>query len=287
MKMKVSNLDKGIANLITTMNENDFRPFASCDGLLKNHITDDCILDDVLIGYVCLLDSENSRNLISYLMDDVRYKILIEVRNEPINLYGNQIQGVIFAIYFNNCRGGIIEELEEVVRKLVISKNSVKSENRKRIDQIISILTTDNINRNLSVTVGINSVFSLPYVRDVLPNFSIEVMNCGISKSLIHLAEYVWEDVDYASSNALITLLYDFNKLIEQLKLIDEKYDELLPYAESKFKYGKKQIEECMRAHIEDTNIFLEELVNKRIVKSIRRHYRKAAQNRHRTPESY
>lgn len=77
-------------------------------------------------GNMNMLDSDKVRDWFALLQEDDSYNLKITSQSD-VMLYGNKISGLRYGIYFDNLRGGKVEELTQKL------KTSEKKEKDRRI----------------------------------------------------------------------------------------------------------------------------------------------------------
>lgn len=186
--MKVSGIDKQIVELIDFMNEKEMKPFASCDGVLEEHVErytkiygDDFekLLKErpemILCGYVSFMDNEYTKELLANALDNDLIVDFMTVKEDE-KVYDNIVSGKIFAIRFPNLNGENTELVYKVVRE-TYNKTMIPSErNLKLVQEIIEAIP--NIKMKYFAQITLNSTKNYNIAQD---NFgkhaSIFIMN--------------------------------------------------------------------------------------------------------------
>ena len=116
--MKISGIDKDFVDIIEYLNENGYKTFASCDGVLEHHA------DDIVVpssAYISFLKSPKIIDLMAQFAKD-KDKFIINIANntykEPYYLYGNIISGNRYGVYFKNEKGEPIETVEGLFHRV-------------------------------------------------------------------------------------------------------------------------------------------------------------------------
>lgn len=298
-KMKVSNLDAGVAELVNLLNENGMRPFASCDGSVKSHMNEYFEIEHDVIagsGYIGMLDSDKARDLFALLQEDDTYRLSIDKMKE-ITLYGNKIEGLRYCIYFDNLRGGKAEELTKKVIAYLGGEIAPTEEQRKRIDKIAQTLEGIS-DENLRLGCSIHEFFKINSDKfDVGENYSFKIRQYQLKKDMTQIDRRKIEDFRQKLSVDSQSVYYsttDFEQNMRIFKGILQIYDMLPELNEQEIENVKREMarEEMLRRFSEgplvdeknrefDRKILRESVKykdhyrEKSVQKSIRRHEKK------------
>lgn len=111
--MHISNIDPDFEDIIKELDTNGFKPFASCDGVLKNHNTPSLVTN----AYISFLDSSKILELMSALKKDDYFVISMSNCSdiEPYELYGNEIFGNSYSVSFENKHGEYTEYFKKII----------------------------------------------------------------------------------------------------------------------------------------------------------------------------
>ena len=137
--MLISGIDKDFEDIIPYVDEKGLKPFASCDGVLAHHTPDKKPLN----AYVAFLQSEEIASLMAaFLMDAETFNIHLrsETSKDPIFLYGNEIKGNTFMVYFENFNGERTEYFKKIIRGVLDHSIFLNNESLSLIENIINAL---------------------------------------------------------------------------------------------------------------------------------------------------
>ena len=116
--MKISGIDKDFEDIIYYLDNNGFKPFASCDGVEANHIEPNKVHD----AYIAFLKSPRINDLMAeFLKEKENFNIVLTSENHfsPYELYGNIISGVTYDVHFSNKLGENTQYFKDVIRRLI------------------------------------------------------------------------------------------------------------------------------------------------------------------------
>ena len=181
IKMLVSGLDKEVEEIVNILNANGMKPFASCDGTIKGHMDDEGKYEHTL-GYISMLDSDKVRDWFALLQEDDSYNLKITSQSD-VMLYGNKISGLRYGIYFDNLRGGKVEELTQKLNDYLSGNIKPTKEQRARIDEV-SRLVALNKDDNMIVSYNIHELFKLHNMSEAKENYSVEFQQIKIKKDM-------------------------------------------------------------------------------------------------------
>ena len=238
MKFIAEDIDLGVLPLIELLNDNGFRPYSSCDGTIEQHKDKwgNHNPYEVISAYVSMLDSENTRNLFAILMENDSFNLSIS-NDLTFMLYGNKLSGPRFSIHFDNYRGDNVDVLVSVVKKLIAKKIVPKPKNRKRIDMITRLLSSDIIDENVRYTFEIHSVYKRVYEEQIEENYCIIVSERDSEKDIFELPIRLGIDeadpeLDMLFDGYCQIYTKDFNKAFDYLLLAIMNYPKLGTYVE-------------------------------------------------------
>jgi hypothetical protein len=124
--MQVSDIDEDLVEIIEYLNENGLRPFASCDGVHIHHSIDNRPNN----AYIAMLKSEKIIDLMVAFLRD-RDSFTVGLSNNPYfekyELYGNEISGNTYGVYFQNSIGERTGYVEKIIRGIVSRRNNYSS----------------------------------------------------------------------------------------------------------------------------------------------------------------
>lgn len=150
--MKISGIDPDFINIIDYLDEKGYKPFASCDGVLANHDSPEQVYE----AYISFLESPKIVELMAKFSKDAKFRIDIgnSTHKNPYELYGNEIEGNQYSVYFSNENGELTSHFEDVIMQ--VEKESVSSNEVEKLGKLSSILKDDE-NSNLYFNVSISS----------------------------------------------------------------------------------------------------------------------------------
>ena len=225
--MLVSGLDKEVEEIVNLMNQNGMRPYASCDGSIKTHKANG-ELDGIISGYIAMLDGNKARDLFAILQEDDSYKLSITSQEDNV-LYGNELKGLRFTIYFDNLMGGKVDELTDFLKSYLDRKIKPTKEQRKRIDEIASLVGINKDNE-VAVTYNIHPAYRLQDGEMVEENYSVEFEPYRMKKDLRKLRDCAMYKEETCLCVDLDRISYktnDFGSGLKVLKGMYELYDML------------------------------------------------------------
>ena len=286
VKMLASNLDVDIEELVMMLNDNYMMPYASCDGNLKHHFDKWGNYDmDTTYGYVAMLESDKVRDLFALLQDDDSYQLTIRSL-EDMELYGNELKGLRYGIYFDNHRGGKAKELTEIVKKYLLGEIVPTKEQRKRIDQLADTIKKAQ-GKNLSLEYVIHEIFRLENDEPQINNYTVRLFEITPERDLSKFALREINDEDQSleiKENGFYYRTGDFEKsvqvasgLIDTYALLPEKsqdeaeidsdFDEITARPDEVMVHVQKMKDNMYK--------YRDELKQRQVDKSIARHERK------------
>lgn len=150
--MKISGIDPDFINIIDYLDKKGYKPFASCDGVLANHDSPEQVDE----AYISFLESPKIVELMAKFSKDEKFiiKISNSTKKNTYELYGNEIEGNHYSVYFSNENGELTSHFEDVIMQ--VEKENVSSKEVEKIGRLSSILKDDE-NSNLLFNVSISS----------------------------------------------------------------------------------------------------------------------------------
>lgn len=236
-KMLVSGLDKEVEEIVNLLNENGMKPFASCDGTIKGHMDGELKDEhDVSLGYISMMDSDKVRDFFAILQNDDSYNLSITSQSD-IELYGNKVHGLRYGIYFDNLKGGKVEELTQILKLYLAGEITPTKENRARIDEI-SRLVNLNKDDNMIVTYHIHELFRLHNIESVDENYSVKFQQIDMRKDLRPLREHSIPGEEQNLHVELEQISYRTSGFAQSLKVLEGMYDlyEMMPDIDEKMR---------------------------------------------------
>lgn len=137
--MKISNIDKDFEDIIPYVDKKGLKPFASCDGVIKNHPKG----ADVTKAYVAFMQSNEIANVMAAFYKDPEVFTLnmdTQKQKDPKYLYGNVITGNEFMIYFNNLFGEKTEYFKKIIRGVLEHTITIDKASISTIKDIIKAM---------------------------------------------------------------------------------------------------------------------------------------------------
>lgn len=151
--MIVEGIDEDFVNIMEYLNNNGFRTFASCDGVLEHHDKP----EEVIGAYISFLKSPKIIKLMAeFLKQKDKFSVVINNNTtlEPYYIYGNQIEGMRYGVYFSNEYGELTQEIEKIIMQL--NEKEPISEEERKIEKINNTLEKADEQCDLSFNVYLN-----------------------------------------------------------------------------------------------------------------------------------
>ena len=155
--MKISGIDKDFEDIIYYLDNNGFKPFASCDGVEANHISP----NDVDYAYIAFLKSSKITSLMAeFLKDKKNFNITLKSDDhfKPYELYGNIISGTNYAVYFLNKKGERTKYFESIIKKLIEKEKNSPSKEQENLEMLERVLE-ENSDSDLAFSVSLNGQY--------------------------------------------------------------------------------------------------------------------------------
>lgn len=162
--MKISGIDKDFEDIIYFLDSNGFKPFASCDGVVANHVNP----NDVNYAYIAFLKSPKIIDLMAeFLKDRENFNIILnsEKKLKPYELYGNMILGTNYSVYFTNKNGERTQYFKNIIRDLVERKEQIQSNEQEKLYMLERVLE-ENSNSDLAFQVSLNGQYQ-PHIGKI------------------------------------------------------------------------------------------------------------------------
>lgn len=160
--MKVSDIDKDFVSIIENLNQNGFKPFVSCDGVLENHSDKDY----VSLAYISFLKSSKIVDLMGAFNRD-KETFSIKFSNdsscEPYSLYGNLIEGNSYSVYFDNKEGKVTNYFEKIITGMIEEKINISDEEKQNLISLDSVLENCKESK-LFLSVQLNTEYA-PHMK--------------------------------------------------------------------------------------------------------------------------
>lgn len=158
--MKISDIDKDFVNIIEYLDAKEFKPFASCDGVIANHSEDE---KPSFYAYISFLKSERIIDLMAAFMTDEKFMVAISTPSDEdeYELYGNIITGNQYSVYFNNKQGENTDHLEQIIRDVTEEKLVISEQEKEKLEVLNQVLEEDD---ELSFEIRFNDDYQ-PYMK--------------------------------------------------------------------------------------------------------------------------
>lgn len=156
--MNKINIDKDFLNIIDYLDDNGFKPFASCDGVLANHENPNI----VNLAYISFLESDRILKLMCAFLRDSTFSVCINNHStkEPYYYLGNLISGNRYSVYFENKHGNITQYFEKIIKGVNENKISISDDELTFLSNINQTLTNTN-NSGLHFSIFLNTNINL------------------------------------------------------------------------------------------------------------------------------
>lgn len=150
--MKISGIDEDFVDIINYLDQTGYKPFGSCDGVLAHH-DDPEMVDD---AYISFLYSPKIIELMASFLKDGRFTITFEnsTNKNPYYLYGNEIVGNHYSVYFSNEEGELTSYFNDIIMQAM--KENIDKDTVARLSRLSSILEDDQ-KSELTYSVSLNS----------------------------------------------------------------------------------------------------------------------------------
>lgn len=161
--MKISGIDKDFEDIIYYLDKKGLKPFASCDGVEKNHEDPNDLYD----AYISFLDSPRILDLMTAFIEDeetFRVSLNSEDHYEPRELYGNMISGSTYAVYFYNREGETTEHFKDIIKNTLERETLLRTKTKEKLEQIDEVLK-DNSDTDLTFEISINAGYETNAIR--------------------------------------------------------------------------------------------------------------------------
>ncbi len=238
--MNVEGIDEGVSEIVTLLNKNYMKPFASCDGMIKTHIDSD--KNDITNGYIAMLDSKKGRDLIAILLDDYDYNISIS-KMEDCEIYGNKVSGIRLGIYFENAEGDKQNKLKETIEQYLQGKIKPDKKQRKRVEMVCDFIEA-NKSDDYFLEYDFKKIYKLSYKDKVRNNCYFKLSNNTGKKNLRGFELYSDTEKSFLNVrvNEIECLSYSFaesmrifQKVVSYYKSLPERSNEDIMQAQKNF----------------------------------------------------
>lgn len=160
--MKISNIDKDFINIINYLDKMKFKPFASCDGVIKNHSEE----NKPNQAYISFLESPQIIDLMTaFLRDSDTFTVGLETDSysKPHYLYDNLLEGNHYLVSFENEKGDKTSYFEKIIEGIAEGRIIISDEEKAKLNTINQVLKGDE-KSELSFSIYLNSRYQ-PYTN--------------------------------------------------------------------------------------------------------------------------
>lgn len=253
--MKISGIDEDFVDIINYLDKVGYKPFASCDGVLAHHDNPQEMVDDDDEAYIAFLESPKIFELMASFLKDGRFTITFDNSSyqKPYELYGNEIAGNHYAVYFSNLDGELTSYFKDIIMQT--TKENIDKDAVAKLSRLSSVLE-DNENSELTYSVSLNSLLA--------PN-KLSIKNkedCEHKKDMYALIDLLYSQIsqfpedeitidDVTRKRSEFDILFSNEQFEQILGLISycKDIEHTLPILENKeilFGFMKKQGLECI-----------------------------------------
>lgn len=251
-KCPIKYIDEDIRECVRILYENDMKPYMSCSGSYKDHKGKAVIVQSACVE---MLDSELTRELMSMLISDKRFKCSISKENARV-FYDNHLPlGFRFKVEFENICGDVSKDLQSTIESLVKGRKS-NLEDRKKIDTVCELIDIFEVSRGNCITFSFNDEMVDP-VKKEGDNYSITIRD---KKDFGDLKNQLGKSLDGFFQNQYESrfLGSDFITMLAFLKKVGLEYSEiqiLKPGQKIRCIEDKSRINKFMSSYSEKTEL--------------------------------
>lgn len=259
-KCPIKYIDEDIRECVRILYENDMKPYMSCSGSYKDHKGKSVIVQSACVE---MLDSELTRELMSMLISDKRFKCSISKENARV-FYDNHLPlGFRFKVEFENICGDVSKDLQSTIESLVKGRKS-NLEDRKKIDTVCELIDIFEVSRGNCITFSFNDEMVDP-VKKEGDNYSITIRD---KKDFGDLKNQLGKSLDGFFQNQYESrfLGSDFITMLAFLKKVGLEYSEiqiLKPGQKIRCIEDKSRINKFMSSYSEKTELAKTKLESK------------------------
>lgn len=286
--IKYEDIDKDFKTLIPYLIHKGYKTFASCDGVLANHINP----NEVTLAYISFMYSHKVLELFSLFAKDKDFSLVMQTPNHTKSYQygGNTISGNTYAVYFDNKDGSftnfnsddreknldtlstktlpyfhrIIKSYEEDLVQPdtntlgLLQKITQTLQNAEQSDLCFQISTNTQIFHpfidkanylEITTKYGTGTIINLCELYDLLKEKNISKI----------VSETRPVDFTHSNSNTILSVS-DFNIFV---KFTDNQFDEILDIInfakENESKLSRKEIDE---SDFDDSELYYEDFEN-------------------------
>jgi hypothetical protein len=145
--MNIGEIDEDLREIIAYLNNNGFKPWASCDGVWAHH-SESYRPDD---GYIFFLKSEKIFDLLAaFLRDGDTFEIDMSNATEsnPYVIYDNVIYGNQYGVRFPNARGENTYYISKIIKGIISGDITIGNKEKEGLQQLSDCL--DFLNKRKS-----------------------------------------------------------------------------------------------------------------------------------------
>lgn len=137
--MVVSEIDEDFVDIINLLNENGFKPFSSCDGVLSHHTPENRPLG----AYIAFLKSDGIIDLFTAMTRD-NSDFIVEFSNNAhmfaYEYFGNIINGDLCTIRFDNEYGEKTGYFKQIITGIINGEIVVSDDEKEQLQQLSECL---------------------------------------------------------------------------------------------------------------------------------------------------
>ena len=140
--MNIGEIDKDFVDIIKYLNDNGITTFSCCDGVLANHTDPDSIVS----AYIAFIKSPKIIDIMAALNRDkdiFHISLSNDTDRGPNILYGNEISGNTYAVYFSNEQGEITSYFEKILKGVNEGEIKISEEEKEVLNKLDEILEED------------------------------------------------------------------------------------------------------------------------------------------------
>ena len=132
-------IDEDFINIIKYLDENGYRPWSSCDGVLNHHSKE----NKPNMAYISFLHNDRIIDLMTvFLRDKENFTVNICSQNtkKPYTYFGNIISGIKYKVEFSNYYGERTQYFDKIIKGITEGKIEIKDKEKKGLQEIITLL---------------------------------------------------------------------------------------------------------------------------------------------------
>lgn len=267
--MKITDIDKDFVDIINNLNDSGFRPWASCDGVDRNHDPD----KKPIHAYISFLNSSNIIDLMSALYKD-KENFSIEIRTPshvyPYYYYENLIEGLIFSVRFENHNSERTDYFSRIINGVIDKSIKVGQDETRLLTDISNLLGHDD-NSLLYLEVCLNYRYHMTSCLDERIN-SISIGSKSGSNRCLDMEEalnkvsqdYGLEVVEYYDKKFVDKhkeFIYKVGQYYFNVYLTDENVNKI-PEIIQKVQEMEKDLKTCKSSQMDEPGDMDEEYLD-------------------------